>query len=68
MVLISVLSELTNAIVGVDGKPAATDFDTIAFKLEVKCEKNSHAEKEESDPHRAFKHANGTTKNRNPNG
>lgn len=47
--------------VGGDGKPAATDFDTLAFKLEVKCEKNNHAEKEESDPHRAFKHANGIT-------
>ena len=45
---------------GADGKPLATDFDTLAFKLEVKCEKNYRAEKDESDAHRAFKHANGT--------
>jgi hypothetical protein len=50
----------TNEVVGPDGKPSATDFDTLAFKLEVKCEKNNHAEKEENNPHRAFKHANGT--------
>jgi hypothetical protein len=48
-----------NALVGPDGKPSATDFDTLAFKLEVKCEKNNYAEKEENNPHRAFKHANG---------
>jgi hypothetical protein len=46
-------------IVKPDGKPAATDYDTLAFKLEVKCEKNHHVGKEESDPHIAFKHANG---------
>jgi len=46
-------------IVGADGKRLATDYDTLAFKLEVKCEKNHHAEKDESHPHRAFKHANG---------
>lgn len=46
-------------VVGADGKPSATDYDTLAFKLEVKCEKNNHAGKEENDPHRAFKHANG---------
>ena len=44
---------------GPDGKPAATDFDTLAFKLEVKCEKNPDAEVDENDPHRAFNHANG---------
>jgi DNA-directed RNA polymerase I and III subunit RPAC1 len=43
---------------GVDGKRLATDFDTLAFKLHVKCEKNHSTETEESDPHRAFKHAN----------
>jgi hypothetical protein len=46
-------------IVGADGKRSATDYDTLAFKLEVKCEKNHHAEKDESHPHRAFRHANG---------
>lgn len=46
-------------IVGADGKRSATDYDTLAFKLEVKCEKNHHAERDESHPHRAFKHANG---------
>ena len=45
--------------VGPDGKPAPTDFDTLAFKLEVKCEKNANAQKDENDPRRAFKHANG---------
>jgi len=42
-----------------DGKRLNTDYDTLVFKLEVKCEKNHQAEKEEMDPHRAFKHANG---------
>jgi hypothetical protein len=46
-------------IASADGKRSATDYDTLAFKLEVKCEKNHHAEKDESHPHRAFKHANG---------
>ena len=46
-------------LVGADGKPVATDYDTLAFKLEVKCEKNHLAEKEENRPHKLFKHANG---------
>lgn len=50
---------LISVTVGPDGKPTATDFDTLAFKLEVKCEKNPDAEADESDPHTAFKHANG---------
>jgi hypothetical protein len=49
-----------NAIEDADGKPKGTDFDTLAFKLEVKCEKNPDAEEGETDPHRAYRHANGT--------
>ena len=43
-----------------DGKPKGTDYDTLAFKLEVKCERNLAVDKDETDPHRAYKHANGT--------
>jgi hypothetical protein len=46
-------------IVGADGKPAATDFDTLAFKLAVKCQKNLDADQDELDPHKIFRHANG---------
>jgi len=46
-------------VVGADGKPAATDYDTLAFKLLVKCEKNTGAGEGEMNPHIAYKHANG---------
>src|SRR5436190_16623273 len=46
-------------IVGADGKRSATDYDTLAFKLEVRCEKNNHTEKDDGHPNMAYQHANG---------
>ena len=46
-------------VVGPDGKRLATDYDTLAFKLEVRCEKIHQSERDESDPNKLFKHANG---------
>jgi len=50
--------------VSVDGKPTATDFDTLAFALQIKCEKNPDADKDEVDPNKAFRHANGISYSR----
>ena len=46
-------------VVGTDGKKGATDYDTLAFKLQVKCERNPLAAEGDTDPHEAFIHANG---------
>jgi len=47
-------------VVGANGKRDPTDYDTLAFKLEVKCEKNPVAAEGETDPNKAFNHASGT--------
>jgi len=45
--------------VGVDGTPAATDFDTLEFKLQVKGERSRGADKDEGNLHRGTQHTNG---------